>query len=67
MDRIFLTHGHHDHCGGIAQLCNEIGELPVYMNKADLSLLGNVQKEAKSLGLNVGVGIRVKSRFRSTH
>lgn len=33
IDKIFLTHGHHDHCSGIAKLLNEIGELPVYMSE----------------------------------
>ena len=53
MDRIFLTHGHHDHCSGIAQLFNEIGEIPVYMHKADYPLLSAVEKEAKELGLKI--------------
>ena len=53
VDRIFLTHGHHDHCSGIAQLFNEIGEIPVYMHKADYPLLSAVEKEAKELGLKI--------------
>lgn len=53
MDRVFLTHGHHDHCSGIAQLFNEIGELPVYMHQADYPLLSAVEKEAKDLGLKI--------------
>ena len=53
VDRILLTHGHHDHCSGIAKLCNEIGEIPVYMHQADSHLLTNVTKEAETLGLKI--------------
>ena len=63
MDKILLTHGHHDHCSGIAKLENEIGEIPVYMSKGlyvllpslveDAPLFRVVFDEAKTLGLNV--------------
>ena len=53
VDRILLTHGHHDHCSGIAKLCNEIGEIPVYMHQGDSHLLTNVTKEAEELGLKI--------------
>ena len=63
MDKILLTHGHHDHCSGIAKLENEIGEIPVYMNQgsrhspdshiADAPLFRGVLDEAKTLGLHV--------------
>ena len=63
MDKILLTHGHHDHCSGIAKLENEIGEVPVYMSKGphaslpllveDAPLFRGVLDEAKTLGLNV--------------
>ncbi|OAO13209.1 beta-lactamase [Blastocystis sp. ATCC 50177/Nand II] len=55
VDKILLTHGHHDHCSGIAKLENEIGEIPVYMNQADAPLFRGVLDEAKTLGLHIPV------------
>ena len=53
IEKIFLTHGHHDHCSGIAKLLNSIGEIPVYMNQNDFHLFKGVVEEGKTLGLNV--------------
>ena len=53
IEKIFLTHSHHDHCSGIAKLLNSIGEIPVYMNQNDFHLFKGVVEEGKTLGLNV--------------
>ena len=53
IDKIFLTHGHHDHCSGIAKLLNSIGEVPVYMNSNDYRLFEGVVAEGKTYGINV--------------
>ena len=53
IEKIFLTHGHHDHCSGIAKLLNSIGEIPVYMNQNDYRLFEGVVAEGRTYGLNV--------------
>ena len=35
---LFLTHGHYDHVGGIADLRAEYPDLPVYVHEADIAL-----------------------------
>ena len=55
IDKIFLTHGHHDHCSGIAKLLNSIGEVPVYMNSNDYRLFEGVVAEGKTYGINIPV------------
>lgn len=33
---IFLTHGHYDHTGGVAELQDQWPDVPVYLNKGDV-------------------------------
>ena len=56
IEKIFLTHGHHDHCSGIAKLLSSIGEIPVYMSQNDFNLFKGVVEEGKTIGLNVRTG-----------
>ena len=35
---LFLTHGHYDHVGGIAEVRAEYPDLPVYVHEADIAL-----------------------------
>lgn len=39
IERILLTHGHHDHTGALSELCQATGA-PALVGKADLELLG---------------------------
>ena len=37
---ILLTHAHFDHTGGVAELCQALPGVPVYLHPADAALLG---------------------------
>lgn len=65
VDKILLTHGHHDHCSCIPQLLNAMGEIPVYMHENDMHMLKKQEKEMSELGLKMILrGVRDGDRIR---
>lgn len=41
---VLLTHGHHDHIGGVNQLLEEYPGIPVYIGEEDLAMLEDTDK-----------------------
>jgi hydroxyacylglutathione hydrolase len=52
VEKIWLTHGHIDHVGGVAELKERLGGIPVEgPHKADEFLMQAVEKQAASMGV----------------
>jgi hydroxyacylglutathione hydrolase len=52
VEKIWLTHGHIDHVGGVAELKEKLGGIPVEgPHKADEFLMQGVEKQAASMGV----------------
>ena len=50
---IMLTHGHFDHVLGVAELSAAYGNIPIYMNPADKSVLENNAYFSKMFGVGM--------------
>lgn len=46
---ILLTHGHHDHIGGVKKLAAEFEDVKVFIGKGDAEMLGDAKKSLASL------------------
>ena len=58
IDLVLLTHGHHDHIGALAEVC-QATDAPAFVNDADLDLLGTLNSRVEgslSEGQSVSVG-----------
>lgn len=49
---ILLTHGHHDHIGGVKRLCAEFPEAKLYIGKNDLEMLTDGKKSLAAIRYN---------------
>lgn len=56
---ILITHGHHDHDGGVASLQRRLG-VPVYVHEADTGNLGDLQKATLHLHGDAGATVSVE-------
>jgi hydroxyacylglutathione hydrolase len=58
IDMVLLTHGHPDHIGALAEICQATGA-PAFVNEADLALLGRLNSRIEgslSEGQTVSIG-----------
>lgn len=46
---ILLTHGHHDHIGGVKRLCGEFSEAKLFVGKNDLEMLTDGRKSLAAI------------------
>ena len=56
---ILITHGHHDHDGGVTSLHRRLG-VPVYVHEADTSNLSGLTKDALRLHGDSGASVAVE-------